>query len=191
MKKGCKRRSLRQEESLNSRGTKASWSRREEEARTGMDWESLRRSVAVLHLVCDLNKRSAVDRSFWSVGDGRGSGTVSHDDEGGQEFAQLGSRDGPSFGLAASLPAPGQLGVGGRRERHGGAGGRHHERAVLLLVLVLHAVLLSQLPVHSHDLVGEESQVPGTAGSAVQRKRHVMKSDENGFKLKQMFCSQL
>lgn len=102
----------------------------------------------------------------WLVGDGRGSGTVSHDDEGRQQFAQLCGGDGPSLGLAASLPAPGQLGVGGRRELHGGAGGRHHERDVLLLVLVLHAVLLGQLPVDSHGLVREECQVPGTAGSA-------------------------
>lgn len=137
---------------------------------------------------CDLNERSAVG---WSVGDGRGSGTVSHDDEGGQEFTQLGRRDGPSLGLAASLPAPGQLGVGGRRELHGGARGRHHEWDVLLLVLVLHAVLLGQLPVHGHGLVGEECQVPGTAGSVGQTERDVMESDETNRKLKQMFHSHL
>lgn len=169
----------RQEESLNGRGTKASWSRREgdwgREGRTGLDWTGLGESQEVggspgSGLAILTEGRRSVGRS---VGDGRGSGTVSHDDEWGQEFAQLGGRHGPSLGLAASLPAPGQLGVGGRRELHGGACGRHHERDVLLLVLVLHAILLGQLPVHGHGLVGEECEVPGTAGSAGQKERDV------------------
>lgn len=173
----------RQEESLNGRGTKASWSRREGDGgrqnRTGLGESQEVGGSPGSGLAILTEGRRSVGRS---VGDGRGSGTVSHDDEGGQEFAQLGGRHGPSLGLAASLPAPGQLGVGGRRELHGGAGGRHHERDVLLLVLVLHAILLGQLPVHGHGLVGEECEVPGTAGSAGQKEgdvRNPMKATGN------------
>lgn len=95
---------------------------------------------------------------------GKCSGTVSHNDERGQQLTELRRRDGPSFGLAALLPAPGQLGLGRRGELHRRARSGYDERDLLLL-LVFHAVLFSQLTVHSHGFTSEEGQVSGIAGS--------------------------
>lgn len=95
---------------------------------------------------------------------GKCSGTVSHNDERGQQLTELRRRDRPSFGLAALLPAPGQLGLGRRGELHRRARSGDDERDLLLL-LVFHAVLFSQLTVHSHGLTSEEGQVSGIAGS--------------------------
>lgn len=83
------------------------------------------------------------------------SSAVSHDDEGGQELTELRGGDGASLRLAASLPAPSQLGGGRRREAHRGAAGGDDQRDFLLLLLI-HAILLGQLPVHSHGMVGKE-----------------------------------
>lgn len=101
----------------------------------------------------------------WIITEGReSSGTVSHDDEGGQELTKLRGGDGPTFRLAASLPALGQLGVGRRREVHRRARSGNKKLDFLLLLLLFHAILFSQLPVHSHGLICKNCKIPGTAG---------------------------
>lgn len=103
------------------------------------------------------------------------SGTVSHNNKGGQELTKLSSRDRPWLGLAVPLPAPSQLGVGRRIEAHRRARSSNHKRGILLL-LFLHAILFSQLPIDSHGLVSKECQIPCIAGSDRQETKLVKRS---------------